>query len=91
MNCPVCSTDLTVTDRQGIEIDFCPRCRGVWLDRGELEKIIERSSAQAHHGDDDDDDDEGRDYGRRSHESRGHYPPEGRKRGGFLSRLFDLD
>ncbi len=47
MNCPVCKdTNLVMTDRQGIEIDYCPRCRGVWLDRGELDKIIERSSSQ---------------------------------------------
>lgn len=46
MKCPVClEPDLVMTDRQGIEIDYCPRCRGVWLDRGELDKIIERSSA----------------------------------------------
>ena len=44
MKCPVCNTpDLLMTDRQGIEIDYCPQCRGVWLDRGELDKIIERS------------------------------------------------
>jgi len=40
MICPVCSTELKVADRQGIEIDFCPKCRGVWLDRGELEKFL---------------------------------------------------
>ncbi len=46
MKCPVClQPDLVMTDRQGIEIDYCPQCRGVWLDRGELDKIIERSSA----------------------------------------------
>lgn len=45
MNCPVCpQTDLVMSDRQGIEIDYCPKCRGVWLDRGELDKIIERST-----------------------------------------------
>jgi uncharacterized protein len=43
MNCPVCNVTLTMTDRQGVEIDYCQRCRGVWLDRGELDKIIERS------------------------------------------------
>lgn len=41
--CPVCRVDLLMTERQGIEIDYCPQCRGVWLDRGELDKIIERS------------------------------------------------
>lgn len=90
MNCPVCSTELKVADRQGIEIDFCPKCRGVWLDRGELEKIIERSSSQADHDDDYDDDDDRR-YGRRPHGSRGRYPPEGREREGFFSRLFDFE
>jgi uncharacterized protein len=43
--CPACRVDLVMSDRQGVEIDYCPRCRGVWLDRGELDKIIERSAA----------------------------------------------
>ncbi|GGX17444.1 TFIIB-type zinc ribbon-containing protein [Undibacterium macrobrachii] len=44
MKCPVCeNTNLLMSERQGIEIDYCPQCRGVWLDRGELDKIIERS------------------------------------------------
>jgi len=47
MQCPQDQTVLQMTDRQGIEIDYCPTCRGVWLDRGELDKIIERSSASA--------------------------------------------
>lgn len=44
MKCPIDETELNMSDRQGIEIDYCPKCRGVWLDRGELDKIIERSS-----------------------------------------------
>ncbi|HEY8608593.1 MAG TPA: zf-TFIIB domain-containing protein [Noviherbaspirillum sp.] len=45
MQCPVCSnTQLVMSERQGIEIDYCPQCRGVWLDRGELDKIIERAA-----------------------------------------------
>lgn len=44
MKCPVCTTvNLVMSERQGIEIDYCPECRGVWLDRGELDKIIERA------------------------------------------------
>jgi Zn-finger nucleic acid-binding protein len=43
MKCPTCDIHLVITDRNGIEIDYCPECRGVWLDRGELDKIIERS------------------------------------------------
>ncbi len=45
MNCPHCVTPLDVSERQGVEIDICPRCRGVWLDRGELDKIIQRYDA----------------------------------------------
>ncbi|WP_137887222.1 zf-TFIIB domain-containing protein [Pseudomonas sp. 2FE] len=47
MQCPVCKDiALVMTERQSIEIDYCPQCRGVWLDRGELDKIIERSQQQ---------------------------------------------
>jgi uncharacterized protein len=45
MKCPNCNETLIMADRQGIEIDYCPNCRGVWLDRGELDKIIERSAS----------------------------------------------
>ena len=48
MHCPVCKDPkLVITDRQGIEIDYCPDCRGVWLDRGELDKLIEKSVASS--------------------------------------------
>jgi Zn-finger nucleic acid-binding protein len=48
MKCPTCtSTDLLMTERQGVEIDYCPACRGVWLDRGELDKILERSAQES--------------------------------------------
>lgn len=42
MKCPIDQKPLQITERQGVEIDYCPECRGVWLDRGELDKIIER-------------------------------------------------
>jgi hypothetical protein len=42
----MCSVDLVMSERQGIEIDYCPKCQGVWLDRGELDKIIEKSASQ---------------------------------------------
>jgi Zn-finger nucleic acid-binding protein len=45
MNCPVDGQTLVMSERSGIEIDYCPQCRGVWLDRGELDKIIERSAS----------------------------------------------
>ncbi|SMC29625.1 hypothetical protein SAMN02745857_03965 [Andreprevotia lacus DSM 23236] len=48
MDCPVCKTTrLMMTERAGVEIDYCPQCRGVWLDRGELDKILERSQQEA--------------------------------------------
>jgi Zn-finger nucleic acid-binding protein len=77
VNCPVCpTTTLTVTERQGVEIDFCPKCRGVWLDRGELDKILERAatyqppaiphpSTEPRLRHDRDDDDDHRRYGKR--------------------------
>lgn len=46
MKCPVCTTEsLVMSERQGVEIDYCPTCRGVWLDRGELDKIIEKATS----------------------------------------------
>jgi uncharacterized protein len=44
MNCPIDGSELRITERQGIEIDYCPQCRGIWLDRGELDKVLERSA-----------------------------------------------
>lgn len=47
MKCPLCKTvDLVMSERQGVEIDYCPECRGIWLDRGELDKIIARAAEQ---------------------------------------------
>jgi Zn-finger nucleic acid-binding protein len=50
MPCPVCRVTLVMTERQGVEIDYCPQCRGVWLDRGELDKILARSAQDVHSG-----------------------------------------
>jgi Zn-finger nucleic acid-binding protein len=47
MRCPVDGETLVMTDRSGVEIDYCPKCRGVWLDRGELDKILERAGGAA--------------------------------------------
>lgn len=47
MKCPMDGAELVMTERQGVEIDYCPTCRGVWLDRGELDKIIDRSARLA--------------------------------------------
>ncbi|HEX7334820.1 MAG TPA: zf-TFIIB domain-containing protein [Pyrinomonadaceae bacterium] len=87
MNCPVCNTvSLTMSERQGIEIDYCPQCRGVWLDRGELDKIIDRSvdASGGQRGDY-----ESRDYSK--HREPHREKPYKKKREGFLSDLFDFD
>jgi uncharacterized protein len=81
MKCPRCDVDLVISDRQGVEIDFCPRCRGVWLDRGELDKVIERASRFR----DDDDDHVRPSHSRHEDESHHGY----RKRKSFWSELFD--
>jgi Zn-finger nucleic acid-binding protein len=75
-------------DRQGVEVDYCPKCRGVWLDRGELDKIIERSaSAQSHGLPEQYDRDHHDDY----HKHGEHHLPKDRKREGFLTRMLDFD
>ena len=53
MKCPNCEATLVMSERHGVEIDHCPQCRGVWLDRGELDKIIERAARFENEGDDD--------------------------------------
>ncbi|HKR15480.1 MAG TPA: zf-TFIIB domain-containing protein [Pyrinomonadaceae bacterium] len=103
MNCPVCANaNLVMSERQGIEIDYCPQCRGVWLDRGELDKIIDRSvGGSSGQRSDNETRGQSRDYKSsepyrepsREHHREGHH--EGhykkKKREGFLSDLFDFD
>jgi uncharacterized protein len=95
MNCPVDGSELRITERQGIEIDYCPQCRGIWLDRGELDKVLERSAQPAYRDErersappqyrderdryDDDRSYRGAEYGRKS------------KRRSFLEDLLDFD
>jgi Zn-finger nucleic acid-binding protein len=90
MLCPIDRTPLTMSERQGIEIDYCPTCRGVWLDRGELDKIIERSAgssapppprSEPRH-----ERDHYRDHRDHGHHGHGHYP---KRRKSFLEELFD--
>ena len=76
MNCPVDGNELRMSERDGVEIDYCPQCRGVWLDRGELDKIIDRSAAEL-----------GGDAGRR--EDRGGERGRRKKRG-WLGEMFEF-
>jgi len=82
--CPVDGATLVPMERQGIEIDHCPTCRGVWLDRGELEKIVERSAGPAPQPQRGGYDDR---YDQRRHDHDDRYRPK-RKRS-FLEDLFD--
>ena len=88
MQCPVCkNSQLVISERQKIEIDYCPSCRGVWLDRGELDKILERaSSAMASYRDDDDDDWK---EDRKKREQLGRYPKK-KKMSSFLGDIFEI-
>ncbi len=89
MKCPIDNSDLVMSDRQGIEIDYCPKCRGVWLDRGELDKIIERSASDDGPRQSRSDDDaryrssDDRGYGRQQD-----YRP--RKKKSLLGEIFDF-
>jgi uncharacterized protein len=89
MKCPIDNATLVITERRGVEIDYCPECRGVWLDRGELDKMIaldDKTHATAnfeqHRLDD------------RQRESNehytGHYAQPRKKKESFLSELFDF-
>jgi Zn-finger nucleic acid-binding protein len=88
MQCPIDGTQLVMTERSGVEIDYCPQCRGVWLDRGELDKIIDRSGAQTvpHQPQRP----KSRDYDDRGYSS-GYYKPKYKKRKSILSEIFDFD
>ena len=95
MKCPNCNETLVMADRQGIEIDYCPKCRGVWLDKGELDKIVERSADYSPNpGPErsrsyDDDDDYKKQYPQGGHYNDPHYKH--KKKKGFLGDFFDFD
>lgn len=95
MKCPRCNNlNLNLMERQGVEIDYCPECRGIWLDRGELEKIIERSYTpaavpvypehQGHHGE------HRQEYRENRHHDDHDYGHDGqRRKKSWLSEIFD--
>lgn len=105
MKCPNCEETLVMTERQGVEIDYCPKCRGVWLDKGELDKMIEKAitseSSQKLNQDeqkgkrkydddnDYDDDDDNGGFFNRNRQNKGGNNPN-RRKGGFLGNLFDF-
>ena len=78
MDCPIDGSELRITERGGVEIDYCPKCRGVWLDRGELDKIIDRAGAY----------DESFDYARTHAGGQHQYPK--KKPKSFLKEMFEF-
>ena len=85
LRCPNCTSEMMLSNKNGVEIDHCPRCRGVWLDRGELEKLTSMQNRydddhyqKYHYGKDYDDDDDY--YNRRKH-----------KKKSFFGDMFDFD
>ena len=108
MKCPVCKdVDLVMSERQGVEIDYCPSCRGVWLDRGELDKIIEKNSnyqpsnqpsnqQSNNHSNYFKNDDRNSYNKHNNHQQYNSYDnrqqaPYKKKKEGFLSEIFDFD
>ena len=94
MRCPVDQdVELAMSSREGVEIDYCPKCRGVWLDRGELDKIIERSADELRGDDRRRGDDRDRDRAPRFDERRyqGGHGDKPKKRESFFERVFDFD
>lgn len=97
MKCPVCKdVHLVMSERQGVEIDYCPSCRGVWLDRGELDKIIEKSAnyqQSSHHQQNNHSaytkHEDNRNYYNKNINQ--HSTPYKKKKEGFLSEIFDFD
>lgn len=83
MKCPIDNETLLISDRNGIEIDYCPACRGVWLDRGELDKLIDRAAAMTSGS-------PGGETFRSDERQRGSERHRKKKKESFLGELFDF-
>lgn len=83
MKCPSCSETLLMTEKRGVEIDYCPNCRGIWLDRGELEKIMDNTASHYSSRDNYERDYKSYGYGHQ----HGHHP---KKKKSFLDDFFDF-
>lgn len=102
VRCPLCEVTMREVDRRGVRIDVCPECRGVWLDRGELDKLLETAAAEespdmglrrrSRYDRDDDFDDDDDDFWDRSRREQGEYGEHGRRRRkrSWFEDLFDF-
>jgi len=96
MKCPIDQNILQMTERSGVEIDYCPECRGIWLDRGELDKIIEKAEQQnvqqaaqyAERSDTDDRHQDDRDDRHDEHKQDDRSSPNNKKKGSFIGDIF---
>lgn len=92
MKCPNCNETLLMTERNNIEIDYCPSCRGVWLDKGELDKMLDyaaKNTAPSNSNQKQDDDDDYYNNDQKNYHSQNQQKP--RKKRGFLGDLFEFD
>ncbi|SFH34833.1 TFIIB-type zinc ribbon-containing protein [Pedobacter insulae] len=80
MKCPSCNETLLMTEKRGVEIDYCPNCRGIWLDRGELEKIMDNTADHYSR----------KDNYEKDYKSYGHTQQPYRKKKSFLNDFFDF-
>jgi Zn-finger nucleic acid-binding protein len=93
MKCPNDTTTLLITDRNGIEIDYCPECRGVWLDRGELDKLIERTGSRSeapHYVERQERSYEEREHTSNNYDRRDEHHQKKHKKENFLEDFFDF-
>ena len=90
MLCPIDGETLVMTERSGVEIDYCPKCRGVWLDRGELDKIIERSAVAAQQQAPQAPSGRVQSHAPRHHDDDDDDRYKKKRRGGLLGELFDF-
>jgi len=101
MKCPVCKDlNLVMSEKQGIEIDYCPECRGVWLDRGELDKIIVKSNSELNYQSQEQQNNKHTTYynennssnhkENESHKNQSYTNQHGRKKESFMSNVFDM-
>ncbi|KAA9333558.1 TFIIB-type zinc ribbon-containing protein [Adhaeribacter soli] len=88
MKCPSCNETLLMSEKNGVEIDYCPKCRGIWLDRGELEKIMERSGE--HYSKRENYDSDYKRYGYDDYKKGHHGQHPHKKKKSFLDDFFDF-
>lgn len=91
MKCPNCDETLLMTERHTVSIDYCPKCRGVWLDKGELDKLLDQAGRRNEGNSSMNQNNDPQYYTGKGAHSDSKYSPHGRKKRSFLSDFFDFD